>query len=646
MGLFNNSNSEKSIETESKSKSKSKTPEFQSIIIESENIPREMKSVAAANGLSLSQLDFKILKVKTSYRVKKEEGWVEADQDKLGQFKDKDFVLDSSLKVKQVYKVDIFKIDDDRHNPVIPPIVLGGNKALTKVIVTIKKDIEVKYFSKLENKITEEINKKKIRAGILVGINDEIMHKEIKAIVSGIRVNGLMSEESMFVVCQGIDSVAPVNDKFIYHYKQKLSNEDKQGRVDYSKRGYILAVSKNDCIMEYIKPQVGAAGRNCQGKYISVKEPNSDNEMLINHTENISKKEDDEKIRYVASQNGYVTQETPDSYDIQENMDVDEISFKTTGSIETDMDAEVKINITEDDVFKDAVGPGMSVETYELNIKGNVASGAKIKAEKLTIGGQTHRTSIIEAKSAEITIHHGTVTAEIVDIDRLEGGKIVGDIINVKQAIGGEIIGKNIVIDKLASNVSIIASDTIEIKELIGTNNKFLIDPSMTKEFHESMKKITKDIKELSLKLRPIPKFLEERKKVIDKTKPTVRVVKEKILELRKEGKNPPLTLNAKIREFQKTVNEYNQSLTKYKDDKLQLKNLREDLSQIQTKVFSAKIINHSPWREYNEIKFKLLSPPIEKVYNTKEHEIIREISLKDMGDGEFEIKRSAEYSS
>lgn len=643
MGLFDKIMGDNSDE---KKEDENKKPEFKSIIVESENIPREIKGIAAANELALSELDFKIIKVKTSYSIGKEEGWIEADEEKLKQFKDQDFILNSDLKIKQMYKVDIFKIDQDEQKAILPPIILGGNKALTKIIVTIKKDIEVKYFSKMENKIIEEINKKKIRAGVLVGMHDDMMYKDIKTIISGIRINGIMNEESMFVVCQGIDPVLPVNDKFIYHYKQNLSSEDNQGRVDYSKRGYILAVSKNDCIMEYIKPQFGTAGRNCQGKYIPVKEPQSDHEMLVNHTENILKKEDDEKIKYVAGQNGYVTEDSPGSFDIQENMEVDEISFKTTGSIETDMSAEVKINITEDDVFKDAIGPGMSVETYELNIEGNVASGAKIKAEKLSIGGQTHQTSNIEAKNANITIHRGTVTAEIANIDRLEGGKIIGDIINVKQAIGGEIIGKNIVIEELASNVSITASDTIEIKELKGTNNKFLIDPCMTKEFNESIEKINKEIKELSQRLKPVPKLLEEKKRVIDKTKTTVKMVQDKILELKKDGKNPPITLLSKIKEFQKSVNQYNESLKKFKDDKLQLKNLREDLNQVQMKVFSAKIINHSPWQEYNEIKFKLISPAIEKVYNTKEHEIIREISLHETGEGTYEIKRSAEYSS
>ena len=66
----------------------------------------------------------------------------------------------------------------------------------------------------------------------------------------------------------------------------------------------------------------------------------------------------------------------------------------------------------------------------------------------------------------------------------------------------------------------------------------------------------------------------------------------------------------------------------------------------MQGQIFLAKIVNHGIWKEYNEIKFKLISPPIELTYNTKDNEIIREISLKKVDDDNFEINRSSEYSS
>ena len=82
-----------------------------------------------------------------------------------------------------------------------------------------------------------------------------------------------------------------------------------------------------------------------------------------------------------------------------------------------------------------------------------------------------------------------------------------------------------------------------------------------------------------------------------------------------------------------------------FKDKKEELQEHREELNQVQNKVFTAKIINHSAWKEFNEIRFRLISPPKDITYNPKEHEIAREITLKDMGNGEHRVMRSAEYN-
>lgn len=643
MGLFDKIMGDD--KTQNEHQTQEEKDEFSSIIVESENIPRELKSVAAAHQLSIKDLDFKILKAKTFYSDGTEEGWIEADEEKMKLFEKEEFLLNKNLKIKQSYKVDIYKINPQANQPKIPEIGLSGNKLLTRVIANIKKDLEVKYFSKLEYVLNEEINKKKIKAGVLVGLFDSNQVKEIKKIVAGIRVNGHMSDSHSFVVSQGIDPISPINDELIYHFKKKLAKEDEQGRIDYKRRGYILAVDENECIIEYIKPKEGKAGRNTQGKFLEVKEPLKQYETNINITENIAKKEDEDRIKYISKRSGYVNEPSPNSFDIDDQMEINEISFKSTGNIETSMSSNVKINIKEADVFKDAIGPGMSVETSELNIQGNVGSGARIKANKLDIGGQTHKTATLEAKDAHIVVHRGFFTGEKIEVDRLEGGKIVADNVHVKQAIGGEIIAKEVVIDELSSNVSIISSDKIEIKELKGQDNKFIIDPTVTKEFNESIEKINKEIQDLRLKLKPIPKQLEERKRLIAKTKPTVEMVKEKIEELKADGKTPPVTLLGKIKEFQTMVNSYNDMLKNYKNQKDRITDLKSDLNEVQLKVFSARIINHSPWLEYNEIKFKLISPELEIVYNTKDHEIIREISLQQIGDEEFRINKSSEYS-
>jgi len=620
--------------------------EFKSIVVESENVPREIKSVAAANKIPVNELDFKIIKIKTMCSLGADEGWIEADDEQLNKFEDRLFLLNQDLKVKQTYKVNIFKKENEENENILPVITLGGNKLLTKVIATIKSNENVKYFSKIESSIIEEINKKKIKVGVLVGLFDENTITEVKKLVSELRVNGTQNQDKMFIVSQGIDPVAPTNDNFIYHYKKEPSKINELERIDYTKRGYVLATAKGDCMMEYIKPQEGTPGRNTQGKYISINEPKCENELIITITENIIKKEDDTKIRYLSDKNGYINESSPGVYDIQDEMDINDVSFKSTGSIQTEMSAEVKINIKESDSIKDAIGPGMRIETFELTVDGNVGSGAKIKSENLVIGGQTHKTSTLEAKNAKIAVHRGELIGSTIEIDRLEGGKVIGDVVTVKQAIGGEIIAKEITIDVLHSNVQITASEKIDIKNLTGNNNKLLIDPTVTKEFLEQTKKTNEEIKELKKKIKFMPRNLDDRKKLIGKTKPTIDMVKNKILELKKDGKTVPFSLRSKIKEFQNLVNEYNELLGEYKKDKHSVLELREDLDNIQNKIFEAKIINHSPWKEYNEIRFKLISPAIEKTYTTKEHEIIREFFLKKVDEDSYEIQKSSEYTS
>jgi recombinational DNA repair ATPase RecF len=122
-------------------------------------------------------------------------------------------------------------------------------------------------------------------------------------------------------------------------------------------------------------------------------------------------------------------------------------------------------------------------------------------------------------------------------------------------------------------------------------------------------------------------------------------MIKDKITELKNDGKKPPVTFMAKLREYQQLVNEYNALLKSLKDTKFQLNDLNEELNALQSKIFSARIVNHSPWKEYNEIKFKLISPAIEIQHTTKDHEVSKVITLVEAGDGTYRINRSSEYT-
>ena len=639
LGLFDKSSANKDTKQNNQSNN-----DFEPIIIDTHNINEELKNIASSNKIDIKALSFRVIKVSTAYKMHKGDDFKDLDEKDKDIFNDNDFLLNPELKIQQHYKVEVFKKNSQNQENIIPEIVLSGNKSLTKIVATIKKNLDIKYFSGLEEKIIEDINTKKVRSNILVGIRDKNMYKEVKKVVASIRVKNFLEADYMFVVCQGLDKIPAVDDKFIFHYKNKVKTEDRQGRVDYSKRGFVLAVSKGETIMEYVKPQSGIAGKNCQGRFLSVKEPTINNQIDINFTENIVKKEDESKILYIANKNGYVNVEN-NIYNIQEEMEINSVDFKSTGSIETDLESNVKINIKETDIFKDAIGPGMNVETSELHVEGNVASGATIKAKEVEIKGQTHKTATIDADNIKISAHRGIANGKNIEIDRLEGGTVIGENIKIKYVIGGEIIGKEVYIEELISNASIKAGNLIDIKKVKGNNNKLVIDPSGTRQYGEKIDATNEQIKKLHIFIKPMPKILEAKKRVIDNNKSTVEAIKNKILELKNDKKAPPTSLLIKIKEFQKMVNEYNIALEDFKRKKQEISTLKEGLKSFQDQVFLAKIINRGVWKEFNEVKFKLISPPVEITYNTKENEIIREMTLKKIENEKFEINRSSEYS-
>ena len=617
--------------------------EFKSIVIDTSNVVKEIKNIATANRLQPLELGFKLLSVTTYYSDEKNENHA-MNQEEMALFLDDGFLLNPDLKITQNYRVEIYKVGTETIPlPHLPEITLSGNKNLTKIIATISQSHDVAYSSELEQRIIDDIQMKKIKTGILVGIRDQNMYKEVKKIVATIHVNGFLDKNHSFIVCSGVDEIAPVNDNLILHYKKKVNAKNSDGKVDYSKRGFILAVEKDECVLEYIKPQTGTSGRNCRGVFISVPEPRISHTEVINISENLTKKESETSIKYIANRGGYVNFEKG-LYDIQEHMEINEISFKSTGSIDASLDSNIKINIKETDILKDAIGAGMSVETAEVHVQGNVGSGARVKAKIVEIGGQTHQSSYIEADKIIITVHHGEANGQDVQIERLESGKVIADTVYVKHMTGGEIIAKVIKIDNLMSNAKIIASEKIEIVELKGSNNKLIIDPSVTKEFHEMIESITKKIEQLEEELKAYPRQLSSKKEYIDKNKPMAEMVKEKIMELKRNNVEPPVTLFAKVKDFQEKVMEYNTFLQTFKEKKEELREYKNELSGVQNKVFLAKIINHSTWREFNEVRFKLIYPPRDMTYNPQENEISREISLKDLG-GEYRIMRSSEYS-
>nr|WP_314563308.1 flagellar assembly protein A [uncultured Campylobacter sp.] len=611
--------------------------------VETANPYGEILNLAKHFGVDSKFIDFDIIEIKTECKVAGESQPRQIPAEKLNIFDDDKFFVEKVESIKQSYLVQFYDVRRAKPMP-LPNVVINANKNLTKILATVSQNADTIYFKEFDKKLINFIYKKLIKVGILVGIRNKTMLEEVAKIYSVLRVKEFIDKDYTFVVTAGVNVNPSADDALVFHYKNKNKSADENDKVDYANRGYLLGVTENELIFEYVKLREGANGRDVRGNLLPTQKAKATIAKMPEHTENIYSKEDEEGIKFFSKKSGYV-QEEKGVFDIKDELDVNEISFKTTGSVDTGLDTNVTLNVKEKDLTKDAIGTGMTVEANEINIEGNVAANAVVKANKVVIGGQTHAKALIEAKDAKIAVHIGSFDGEYVEIDRLEGGKVKAKKAVIKSAIGGEIIAESVVIDTLVSNSNIIIADTLEIKKLKGVNNKILVDFSMIKNTGEQINERMAKIKAIREQIVKMPRTLESKRCVIEENKGPINVIKAKIEELKSTNNTPPVTFMKKLKEYQQLVHEYNALLKEFREKKAVIAELKSEIANIQDGIFNSKVINHSNWREFNEIKFRLVDPARDITYSTRENEIARVITIAKVetedGDIDYVVKKN-----
>ena len=390
--------------------------------------------------------------------------------------------------------------------------------------------------------------------------------------------------------------------------------------------------------MEYIKPKKGKPGRNCRGEFLEPLEPQTRNVPNFSIDDTIEIVDNKDNIIYRAKTNGYISLEA-NVYKIKSEMDVGEVTFKTTGSISTGLDSDVSLSVKENDYQKDAIGTGMEIEVSEIEIKGSVGPNAKISAKKATVEGQTHKTSQIRANDLTINVHKGLAVGDNIKITRLELGVVEGKKVEIAQALGGNIRAKDIEIGLCASHVKATASRLIEIKKLQGSENIFTIDPLVQKDKKEGLNENQNEINELRVSIEEIRKEIERYKKLVQDNQTAFNEVKQRLIHYKRNGIQMPSSFVAKYKQFHKVqehleniTNEYN-----VKNDKLLL--LTTKTASFQDNIVDARIINRDRWIGHNELIFKLIEPPVQLVYKPREGSPDKIFAVVEVEKGVFEIQ-------
>lgn len=610
------------------------------LVIRTNNVAKELVQTAAAYKIPVHTLDFSVLSVQTFSKLSvdgDDVDWIELTSDEMKDLTE-DLYLNSHFELKQVYEIEIHSIGDDALFPHFE-VSIGGNSTLCKIFLTVKKGSTLAATENFEQDLIAFINKKKLRANLMIGIFDSVMMKNLSPIVAKIKVDGSItfSEQERYLISEGFEPVETINDKLIIHYEKKNANEDEQGRVDYAKRGFINSVVENELLIEYIKPKRGENGRNCRGEFIAPKEPIVKNEPTFNVSDNISVVDNPNNIEYRAKIGGYVTFENG-IYNINNEIELKEISFKSTGSIESELNADVSISIKESDILKDAIGMGMEVEVKQINIGGSVGPSAKVKAQKANVEGQVHQSAIVSADELSINILKGTAYGKEVRISRLEHGVVEADKVTIVQATGGKIRAKEIIIETLGSYVKMTASHKIEIKKLVGGENQFVIDP-LLEESNEHLEEQSKKMEQTGDRIKEIKKEIGMYEQSLRENAPAMNDLKQKLAHYKDNGIKMPSALVQKYQQFV----EYKQKLDALKKELLSKEDQYAFLSTahnaIQDEIFNARIINHDKWKNHNEIIFKLIEPPIEVFYVPSENYSEKYLGLVRDEQGHFSVK-------
>ncbi len=596
------------------------------------NLLNDLEELAQKHAIAVKKIDFKILSYKTFYKLGKEDEFKEVTELNRDEILTKEHLTHPDMELYQELKVEVFPKESGSKFPI--SMAIGGNRELTRIQAKIKPQENLQYFEGLEGEIAAELDRKKVKLGLLLGCMEGSTKEGINKIVSAIRVNGAIAETITFDICRGYDVINAGGEEILYHYR-----ENEEGEID--DKATMMGVKSGDIVIEVQKKVEARKGRNCKGEIVHESSVELSNEpKAIKVSEDFECEEDEVSIRYIAQKDGYIYEVAAHEFEIRDEYVVDLVSLKSTGAINVGEEADVKIRVEQSDGTTDAVGAGMNINTSEIKVVGNVANGAQIVAKKAEIEGQTHQSAKIIANELKINLHKGYAEGDVVEVDMLEGGKIVGDIVRVKQLFGGEIEAKEVYIEKVLSNALVYASHHIEMEEIEGSGNKFIIDARVQRGYHEKNESYLSEISTLDIEVKKLTKELKRHRDKIQQEDQNIKDINQKVKELKVAGVKPPAGLILKLKDHQERIKKHNSLVKELKDAKMQKASLHELLNELNASVYEATVINKSTWKEFNEVIYKLQDPPIEISFLAKEGEMMEVLKLNADEEGEFHIKR------
>ena len=604
-----------------------------------QDVLEELQQVASENSILDSTLRIEVNSVTTFVKTSGTDFIPIADED-LQTYKEEKFLRDNTLEFMQKYDIKIkSKRTDYPFKDVHSKIEFENNDTLAYLI--IKQSSRLKSSKKLYDDFLDYITEQKLRSNIMLYLFDVYYESTIKEFVNIVQQLKLFTfkEDKKILIAKSIAPTQGIASKLIMNIEEKsdVHAEDSEGKVDHANRGIFINCIKDEQLFEFIKPQQGQHGRTCRGKIIEAKMINLDEIPTFTVDDSIEIQDSFENIKYLSTKSGFLTK-NENKYDVTNNLEINEISFKTTGTINSNLDADITIHVTKNNPLEDAIKEGMHVKVRKLSVNGNVGPNTKIETRDISIGGQTHDKTFIKCINANIKQHRGKIIGREVSIDTLEGGEVVADKAIIKHAVRGKIRAKTIEIGTLGSNVIMESSTHIQVDMITGGENKFIIDTSIKSAFEDNKKPDRSYLEKLENELKLLLKKLKDTHEKVKKNLGPCKKIQALIMKNKKEGLAIPDKLIKNFKICKIMMVRYKKLKEDFKYKKAQVEKAKNGQLQNNLDIFDAKIVVNKPIEGFNSIVYRLSNPDREIILKTDKRMNKPTFKLSEDYDGALKI--------
>jgi hypothetical protein len=565
---------------------------FTPVTVISTNVTLDMKKVAIAQRTPIENLDFDLLSYTTSFRESVDEEWQILYEDNLLAQTTEVEVRSPHFQLRQEYQIHIRLSKPHPHMEL--NFTIATDKTKSKAVAVINPSSKIPLVKGVQGWIKEAIIRKQLRHGLLIGLYDMDLDREINRFLIKLQKEGPLTLSYRLPIGEFFLPILPLNDKIILHYKELNKTNS-----------LIEGVQPDDLILEYLLPKFGRDGRACTGEHIKVPDPLVKfSTYIVIDPETIRSEQDEASIRFFAKVSGFVERKQG-IFSISQELQLESASFKKTGSIETGIDKEISLRINSKKDQEDAIGMGVNIDVQKLDVSGTVGGNAKIQACELTIGAQTHKKSQINVTEiANIHLHRGHLKAREANITILEAGKVEADIVRIQKMAGGEVIGREVHIETLYSNATIKALESITIQTIEGEGNNLIIDPHAIESYHQEILDLESMIKENNTLIQNETKTFATRKIALKDQTERIKQIQERVIAKQKRGELPMKADMVRLQQYKSESEALQEQFKTIREAEESLKTLQDKLSTLYEADLHAQIVHQGIYNGHTRIRF------------------------------------------